>query len=127
MIVCLLGGFRGNLAYSDFMMRYTSYNAFFAEFIAGVHVVTHRVRRDAKRPQHYVGEDHALQSGLPVQVLEDYRAFVQRAVKPPNIPTIYALNRDGYVVHEGALDSVDLWETLALTGRLRMENLASGS
>jgi serine/threonine protein kinase len=121
--ICLLGGFRGNLVYSEFMRRYVNYAAWFGEFLYELHVVTHRTVRDGARPEHYFGEDLALRSTAPFVVLEDYRAFVQRAIKPSTIPTIYLINKQGYVVHEGQLGPVDLWDAVALAGDLRMERL----
>ena len=123
MAVCLLGGFRGNAPYSEFMRRYVNYTAWFGSFLHELHVITHRTVRDADRPEHYFGEDLALRSGAPFRVLEDYRAFVQRAIKPATIPTIYLINKQGYVVHEGQLGPIDLWDAVALAGDLRMERL----
>ncbi len=121
--VCLLGGFRGNVQYSEFMRRYLNYAAWFGEFLYELHVITHRTVRDAARPEHYEGEDLAIQASAPFRVLEDYRAFVQRAIKPSTIPTIYLINKQGYVVHEGQLNATDLWDAVALAGELRMERL----
>jgi len=121
--VCLLGGFRGNVQYSEFMRRYLNYAAWFGEFLYELHVITHRTVRDNARPEHYEGEDLAIQASAPFKVLEDYRAFVQRAIKPSTIPTIYLINKQGYVVHEGQLNATDLWDAVALAGELRMERL----
>jgi len=126
MAVCLLGGFRGNAQYSEFMRRYVNYAAWFGDFLYELHVITHRTVRDSDRPEHYFGEDLALRSGAPFRVLEDYRAFVQRAIKPHTIPAIYLINKQGYVVHEGQLGPVDLWDAVALSGELRMERLQHG-
>lgn len=124
-IVIMLGGFRGNAAYDDFMRRYLNYGAYFADFIGAVHLVTTKPDRLSDRDDWFVGEDMARQSGLPFAVLEDYRAFVQREVKPPVIPTIYALNHEGLVVHEGQLFGSDLWDALALVGQIRLKRSQS--
>ncbi len=118
--ICMLGGFRGNLDYDDFMHRYTGYTAHLHAFLAGLHVVTTTPEREHDHPEHYVGEDLAQQAGVNLQVLHDYRAFVQRAVKPGSIPTIYLVDKYGTCVHEGPLGPVQLWDALALAGRMRV-------
>ena len=60
---------------------------------------------------------------VPFLVLEDYRGFVQRAIKPGRTPTVYALNKQGIVMHEGQLDPVGVWDALASAGRYRMDRL----
>ncbi len=125
--VCMMGGFRGNLDYDAFMHRYATFVAFFPEFLYQLHVVTTATEREADKPEHYRGEDFARAAGVPFLVLQDYRAFVQRAVKPSNIPMIYLLNRMGTVVHEGPLLSCDLWEALSRAGELRVRQLKGGA
>lgn len=121
--ICLMGGYRGNPDYDDFMHRWASYAAWFGEFLAGLHVVTTATEREADKPEHYAGEDFVRAAGLELMVLHDYRAFVQRAIKPPNIPTLYLVDRAGTCVHEGWLSPCDLWDALALAGRLRVERM----
>ncbi|NCG17911.1 MAG: hypothetical protein GWP91_02730, partial [Rhodobacterales bacterium] len=123
LVLCMLGGYRGNEIYDDFMRRYMANIGGFYEWIGSLHVVTQSVRRDEERPEHYAGEDLLVSTGASFQLLEDYRAFVQRAVKPPSVPTVYVLNRKGVVLHEGLLDGLALWNTLADAGRRRMEPL----
>lgn len=121
--VCMMGGFRGNADYDAFMYRYATFAAFFTDFLTALHVVTTATDRESERPEHYQGEDFVAAAGLDVVVLHDYRAFVQRAVKPGAIPTIYLLDQTGTCVHEGALSPVDLWDALVLAARNRVERL----
>lgn len=123
LVVCMMGGYRGSPDYDDFMRRYTTMAAFFPNFIVGLHVVTTATKRDANHPEHYGGEDLARQTGAALLCLHDYRAFVQRAIKPKKVPTIYVLNKHGQCVHEGDLNEVDVWNALSLAGQLRVENL----
>lgn len=121
LLVCMLGGFRGTLEYDAFMRRYLVFVPWFPQLIYGLHVITTKTTREDDRPQHYRGEDLVLHAGLRVEVLEDLMAFVQRKVKPITIPTVYAIDKEGVIVHEGPLLAADLWEALALAGRRRME------
>lgn len=121
--VCLLGGFRGNADYDAFMHRYLSMGAWFHEVLFDLHVVTTEPRRQADQPGWYKGEDLVIGAGLRFKLLEDYLAYVQRSVKPAAIPTVYLIDKQGIVVHEGQLSEADLWEALALAGRRRLENL----
>lgn len=124
LLVALLGGFRGNPRYNEFMMRFLNFAAHLNEFVVGLHVATTvKDRTSDHRPEWFTGEDLALQAGLPFLVLEDYRAFVQREAKPRRIPTVYAVNRNGIVLHEGLCTSADLWNAIGRAGQLRMHNL----
>lgn len=123
LVVCLLGGFRGSREYDLFMRRYLNYTAWFNTWLAGLHVVTTQRERDPRKPEHYIGEDQCIQAGVPFMVLEDYRAFVQRAIKPAAIPTIYLVDKTATVVHEGRLLPHELWEALALAGMWRLQRL----
>ncbi|MCA9572922.1 MAG: hypothetical protein KC656_34030, partial [Myxococcales bacterium] len=124
LLIALLGGFRGNELYNDFMMRFLNVGAHLNEFVVGLHVCTTvKDRTSDHRGEWFTGEDLVAQAGLPMLVLEDYRAFVQREAKPVRIPTIYAVNRDGIVLHEGLCTSADLWNALGRAGQLRMHKL----
>lgn len=118
--VCLMGGFRGNVDYDEFMHRWATLVASFPEFLYALHVVTTKTEPEPDKPQHYRGEGVVRVAGMRFFVLYDYRAFVQRAAKPARIPTIYLLDRTGTVVHEGLLSECDLWDAFAYAGRLRV-------
>ena len=125
--VCMLGGFRCNRDYDEFMHRWAHYSAFFGPFLSGLHVITATTEVEVQQPQEYRGEAICRAAGLPMVVLHDYRAFVQRAVKPAAIPTIYLVDQAGTCVHEGRLTACDLWEALALAGKLRTERFQGGA
>lgn len=125
LVICMMGGFRGSPDYDAFMRRYTTVAAYFNSFFVGLHVVTTATKRDADHPEHYLGEDLARTSGVSFLALHDYRAFVQRAVKPRKLPTIYVINKHGQCVHEGSLEVVDVWTALDRAGRIRFQNLRS--
>lgn len=124
--VCLMGGYRGNADYDEFMHRWANLAAFFPEFLYALHVVTTKTEQEADKPEHYRGESVVRASRIRFMVLYDYRAFVQRAIKPGRIPTIYLLDRTGTCVHEGLLSECDLWDALALAGRLRTDRFQQG-
>jgi serine/threonine protein kinase len=128
LLIVLLGGFRGNPRYNAFLMRFLNYAAYFSDFVVGCHVATTvKDRTSDHRPDWFTGEDLAVAANLPFVVLEDYRAFVQREAKPVRIPTVYAVNRDGIVLHEGLGTPADLWNALGRAGQLRMHKLQGGS
>ncbi len=125
LVICMMGGYRGNDDYDAFMRRYTTIAAFFNPFYVGLHVVTTATKRDMDHPEHYIGEDLARTAGVSLLVLHDYRAFVQRAVKPKKVPTIYVINKHGQCVHEGSFDEIDVWEAIDRAGKIRVQNLRS--
>jgi hypothetical protein len=125
--VVLMGGYRGNADYDDFMHRWANLTAFFPEFLFALHVVTTKTEPEVDKPEHYRGEGVVRASGIPLLVLYDYRAFVQRAIKPGRIPTIYLMDRTGTCVHEGLLGECDLWDALALAGKLRADRFQQGA
>ena len=114
LLVCVLGAERGSAAYDSFMWRFVNYATWLGDLVAGLHVVTIRPERDVAHPEWWDGEDTARYLGLPVRVLLDTYGRVTSTTAPPHAPTIYALGRDGVVLHEGWLDGVDVWDTLAL-------------
>lgn len=124
--VCLLGGYRATADYDDFMQRFANQMAFFEPFLYGLHVVTAQHEPDVERPDLHTGEAMVRASRIPFVVLHDYRAFVQRAIKPPSIPTIYLVDRRGVCVHEGRLTDSELWDAIALAGRLRLDRFLRG-
>jgi serine/threonine protein kinase len=124
--VCLLGGFRCMPDSDEFLHRFANQIAFFQPFLYGLHLVTTKQEPVIDRPDVYRGEATVRASGVPFQVLHDYRALVQRAVKPPAIPTIYLIDRWGTCVHEGQLTDCDLWDAVTMAGRLRLERLRGG-
>jgi len=113
LLVCLLGDDRGNEAYDDFVLRYLNYYTWLPGLFAGLHVITTTPERQVGEPW-WDAEDMAHADGLPVAVLLDEYGHVPDRVHPPASPTVYALDSDGTVLHEGLLDPVDMWDALAL-------------
>jgi hypothetical protein len=113
LLVCLLGDDRGNEAYNDFVLRYLNYHTWLPELFAGLHVITTTPERQMGQPW-WDAEDLARMDGLPLQVLLDEYGHVPDHLRPPESPTVYALDSDGTVLHEGLLDPVEMWDTLAL-------------
>lgn len=123
-LIVLMGGFRGNEVYNRFMTRYLNFARHFQGFVTGVHVCTTvKDRTSDHQIEWFAGEDMAIAAGLQVYILEDYRAFVQREAKPIRIPTVYAVNRDGMVLHEGICESSDFWNAIGRAGQLRMTHI----
>ena len=113
------GGERANAEYEQVMRRYLAYGTHFGEFIAGCHVVTDTVARSPAQAAWTAAEDEVVAAGMNLSILEDYRGFLRRAIKPVSTPTVYAVTKSGVVVHEGSLGPVDLWDLLADTNKLR--------
>lgn len=118
-LVILMAGERANAEYEQVMRRYLDYSRHFGEFLQGAHLVTDAGVRDPSLAQWTAAEEEVAAGAAPFHVLEDYRGFVARAIKPNRAPVVYAVNRQGTVVHEGDLGPVELWEMLVDTLRLR--------
>ena len=102
----------------QFLHQYHNYGYFFRDLIATVHLVVTDTASPGD-PQWNAGEDKVRQAEHPLEVLEDYKAFVHRALKPMTTPTVYIVSKRGYVMHEGLLNDVDLWGAFDAVGRLR--------
>jgi serine/threonine-protein kinase len=122
MLVVIMGNDRSNEGYDQLMHRYHAYGYFFRDFIAGMHVITVETGTPADT-RWLKGEDAVRTAEHPFELLEDFRGFLLRAVKPMSTPMVYAVSKRGYVLHEGLLDGVDLWTMLDLNGRLRTGQL----
>lgn len=118
LLICILAGERGSAAYDDLLWRFVNYASWLGELVAGLHVITIRPERDVAHPEWWEAEDTARYLGLPLQVLVDERGQVTAAVQAERIPTVYAVDRTGLVLHEGQLDGVDIWDTLSLVASL---------
>jgi hypothetical protein len=111
--VCLLGSYRSNGPYADFLLRWWNYATYFAPFFAGLHVLTSRTQRHAGRAAHHAREAEVRAIGCPFHLLHERDEAVLRAVQPTRSPAVFLLDRTGMVVYEGLLDVVDVWDVLA--------------
>ncbi len=123
--VCMLGGFRGNAEYDDFISRFIASSLYFEQFLGEVHVISTQRERESDRPEFYRSEDQARKAGMRLVVLHDAQAWVQRSVKVTHIPTIFLINRWGVVAHEGRMEPPALWEALRRTAALRLRDLSA--
>jgi serine/threonine-protein kinase len=122
--ICMLGGFRGNLEYDEFIARFIAASLYFDQFLAEVHVISTQRERESDRPEFYRSEDQARKAGIRLVVLHDALAWVQRSVKITRIPTVFLVNRWGYVAHEGRMEPPALWEALRRTAMMRLRNMS---
>lgn len=125
--VVMLGGFRGNAEYNELMSRWLAYVTYFADFLPEVHVITTRPERETDKPAYYVAEDAALRAGVKIHVLNDTAAWVQRKVKITRVPTVFLVNKWGYVAHEGLVTAPAMWDALRRTAVMRLRALSQQS
>jgi hypothetical protein len=116
-VVCLLGPYRANGPYHDFMRWYHRLAAHFSDFLAPLHIITEDTARKNFRPEFTKtwlrAENQARVGGIPFLVLDDHHGKVNAAVAPRESPHLFVVNAQGQVVHEGLLDEVSWWELLA--------------
>jgi hypothetical protein len=110
--VCLLATYRSNGPYFDFLNRYLNFVTWFEPFLAGMHVITAEPKRYAHRAYHYEREDEVRALPLPFEILLEEGEVVAE-LAPSGSPFIVLLDREGTILYEGELDSVEWWETLA--------------
>lgn len=110
--VCLLASYRSNGPYYDLLNRYHNYATWFAPFLQGLHVLTTEPKRHPQRPYHYAREDEVRGLGLPFEVLLEGGEVVG-ALEPSGSPFVLLVDRQGTIVYEGGLESVDWWDALA--------------
>ncbi len=122
--VVMLGGFRGNAEYNELMSRWLAYVTWFADFLPEVHVITTRPERETDRPEFYAAEDAAKRAGVKIHVLNDSNAWVQRKVKISRVPTVFLVNKWGYVAHEGLVQPPAMWDALRRNAVMRLRALS---
>ncbi|MBI3554256.1 MAG: hypothetical protein HY077_17295 [Elusimicrobia bacterium] len=110
---CLLGDYRGNGPYDEFMRHYLNFARWFGEFIVELHVVTCKADREADRPHWYKAEDRARALKIPIAFGLDAGRVVDGAVQPGGSPLNFVLDPEGRVLHHGELEANDLWDALA--------------
>jgi len=120
--VCMLGGFRGNTDYDEFVSRFIASSLFFEQFLVELHVISTQRDRESDKPEFYRSEDQARKAGIRLVVFHDEQAWVQRSVKITRIPTVFLVNRWGYVAHEGRMEPPALWEALRRTAVMRLRH-----
>ncbi|MGE3808688.1 MAG: hypothetical protein AB7K24_28820 [Gemmataceae bacterium] len=116
LIVCLLATYRGNGPYDDFQNRYKHLSKHLGTALPMLHVITATNQRRADRPHWYQAEDRNRKEGVPFHVLLEKNEAITRAIEPHGAPWILLLDARGTIRYEGLLDSVDLWDVLALRG-----------
>jgi hypothetical protein len=110
--VCLLATYRSNGPYFDFLNRYLNFATWFEPFLAGMHVITATPKRYENRAYHYEREDEVRALPPPFEILLEEGEVVAE-LAPSGSPFIVLLDREGEVVYEGDLETVDWWDTLA--------------
>ena len=113
MLVCLLGTYRSNGPYGEFLQRWLNFGTWFAPFLQGLHVITMEPKRFQGGEWHYQLEETARNAACPFALLFDERGDAHVPLAPDRSPLIFALDRRGTIDYEGELESVDLWDTLA--------------
>ena len=111
--VCVLASYRSNGPYYDLLNRYHNYATHFTPFLEGMHVLTEEPKRYPHRPYHYEREDELRALGLPFEVLLD-EGEVVGALAPSGSPFVLLLDQQGTILYEGALESVEWWDTLSV-------------
>lgn len=111
-LLCLIGSYRGNGPYNDFMQRYRAYARDFKPFIRMLHVVTEVKDRYPDRPYYFEAEDKARAEKLPFELLHDPEITVRSEYQPHVSPFTMAINREGLILAEGDFEGPVLWRAL---------------
>jgi len=106
LVICLLGPYRSNGPYDEFMNAFIRCQRYFDNIIAGLHVCT-----SAESNTHWLKHENiARKKGLPFHVLHDEDDTVSEAVDTSLSTDIYILDKDGIVVSASKLNSeIELW------------------
>ena len=108
-LICLLGSYRCNGPYNDFMQCYTVYAKYFSHIIKGLHVIT----SNTKEGYWMENEKAARVAKANFDVLYDEEDTLGVAVRQRTSPFILAVNKAGTVVYQDRLISqTSLWELL---------------
>lgn len=114
LLVVLMGGFRSNSDYSEFVRRYLHWKVYFPSFVSEMHVIT--TTRDravgVSTPEHLQAEERAVRRNFPIRVLWDREQVITDRLQPNASPTPLFLNHEGRILHIGCPDDVEWWELL---------------
>lgn len=124
-VLCLLGSYRVNGPYIDFLTYCMRLVRHFPDYLAELHVVCESTTasklansdlkeeaRDAIR-SFLVEEEQLRKQGLPFVVLHDEEGTLGAAVGLRSSPHVLVLDFRGTVLHDGEFDEVKFWELLA--------------
>jgi hypothetical protein len=119
LVLCLLGPYRTNGPYHDFLRSYCRLAVHFPDYLAPMHIVTEDCARKNHRPEFIENwlraEKQARRAQVPFRVLDDRQGKVNAVIAAQSSPFILVVNARGKVVHEGLIDEVQWWDLLAAT------------
>ena len=104
MLVCLLGTYRSNGPYGEFLQRWLNFATWFVPFLQGLHVITMEPKRFQGGEWHYQLEETARNAACPFALLFDERGDAHVPLAPDRSPLIFALDRRGTIHYEGELE-----------------------
>src|SRR5262249_33628087 len=116
----LLGEYRVNGPYHDFIRRYTRFARHLNDFLPELHVISEKTKQRMTRTKEsrewldmWIGaEDKAQEARLPFVVLHDEAEEIGSALDSPGSPHILAIDSHGVIVHDGDLDEIEVWKVL---------------
>ncbi len=111
LLVCLLGGYRGNQPYNRFMGRFRHYCRYFMPYLHGLHVITMRQQREEGAEIWFTEEDQAAEDRLPFRLLLE-NGEVSEACAVDHSPTVFALDSNARVLGQGKMMTVAFWQCL---------------
>lgn len=125
-VLCLLGSYRVNGPYIEFMTYFMRLVRHFPDHLAELHVVCESTTasklanpdlkeesRNAIR-SFLMEEERLRKEGIPFVVLHDEEGTLRAAVGSRGSPHVLVLNCKGIVLHDGEFDDVKFWELLGL-------------
>ncbi len=117
LVVCTLASYRANGPYSEFMRRHVRFEATIGARIHELHVITSTDSEKEIGDWWLNGEKEARKAGVRFSLLYDEQDMISEELLSLRSPWVYALTRDGTVVHEGTMDDLGLWEALAAAAK----------
>lgn len=113
LFICLLGGYRTNGPYADWIKKFQRLHTFFPDIVSGMHVLTASKQPPEEMKPWMQAEEEAIRAGVPIRVLLDEHDHVAESMGIDSSPYVVALNNQGIIVHRNRPDDVEWWDMLA--------------
>lgn len=118
LFLVLLGGFRSNEEYAQYVRRFMHWMIHFQPFMVAMHTIT--TTRDraigVSLPEHLQDEEQAIRRRFPISVAWDRDHQVHDRIQPTASPWPMLLNHQGRVLHVGMPSDVEWWQLLNEVG-----------
>lgn len=124
MIICLLGSYRSNGPYEDFMQVFLGLQRHFGKIFAGIQVIT-----AAEYNFDWLDSEHlATSKGLPIAILHDEADRVSESMGITSSPEVFLVDKQMKIIcHSRLTEEVEMWNLVAQRIQLLCSPISDGA